>query len=116
MDELDAKLTSQREAFQDTAEKVRSMTSDVVGVIGDLKDAVSPLEGVSQQFGVVTEQLGSVAESIKTTHGEISIVGGNLATTSDTMRAAWEAHRDRFDGVDRILERLLEQLTTAADS
>ena len=92
------------------------MTSNIASMTGDLKDAVSPFEEVSQKFGVVVEQLSSVGDSIKATHAEIGTLGGNLATTADTMRAAWEAHRDRFDGVDKILEGVVEQLATVADS
>ena len=116
VDSLDAKIESQRNAFEDVAGSVREITNDVASTINELRSASSPLVEVSNQFSAAAREVGTASKEISESHQEFRALSDMISKTVSSMETAWKNYQSRFEDVDESLAGAIQQLVTGADA
>ncbi|MBT6222037.1 MAG: anti-phage defense protein ZorA [Rhodospirillaceae bacterium] len=116
VESLDEKLSSQREAFEDVANRVRDITNGAGKAIDELRASTSPLQNVAKNLAETSNSIESAGKSFVQTQEEMQNLSTNIQVSVNSIRESWEDYRQRFEAVDESLAGVIDKLMAGADS
>lgn len=120
LQQVDGGLAKQAQAFANVAQQEAEVAKSLQSSSRSLQEGVAPWQAVGEQLGqtvrAVEQSLAESSRRLDEAFGVTRELAERLTTLTRTLEEGWDAYRQRFEGVDKDLERAFQQITEAVDT